>query len=239
MRVLIGCERFGKVREAFRALGHDAWSCDLVPDVDGSPHHLQCDVRTVLDRGWDLAIFHPDCTYLTCSAEWAYADPDFNRYPGVGYHQKVKPGTLTGSARRMARAEAVRFVFQLRDAPIPRKAIENPIGHLSGVWRPADQTVQPHQFGEDASKATCLWLESLPPLVPTAIIAPRMVNGRPRWGNQTDGGQNRLTPGEGRAMARAATYPGIAQAFARQWSATQPVTGRGPVQTTFDFEVRP
>jgi hypothetical protein len=209
VRVLIGCERFGKVRDAFRARGHDAWSCDLAQDANGSPYHYNCDVRLVLDRGWDLAIFHPDCTYLTCSAEWAYGDGP--------YHQKVKPGTLVGAARREARKEAVAFIESLRVAPIRCKAFENPRGHLSTAWRKPDQTVQPHQFGDDASKATCLWLENLPPLVPTKQILPRMIDGRPRWANQTDTGQNRLPPSEDRAMLRAATYPGIADAMADQW----------------------
>jgi hypothetical protein len=218
MRVLIGCEQFGHMREAFRRRGWDAWSCDLVPARDGSPHHIQGDVLGVLGDGWDLGIFHPDCTYLTCSAEWAYADPDFERYPGVGYHQKIKPGTLVGVARREAREKAVEFVFKLRDAPIHYKAIENPIGILSSRWRKADQTVQPYMFGDDASKGTCWWLEGgLPKLVPTKKVEPRMVNGRPRWGNQTDGGQNKLPPSEDRAMLRAETYPGHAEACADQW----------------------
>ena len=209
MRVLIGCERFGKIRDAFRARGHDAWSCDLAPDANGSPYHYQCDVRLVMDKGWDLAIFHPDCTYLTCSAEWAYGDGP--------YHQKVKAETLVGEARRRARANAVEFVRALHDAPIPLIAIENPRGHLSSAWRRPDQTIQPHQFGDDASKATCLWLNGLSPLTPTKPIAPRMIDGRPRWANQTDTGQNRLPPSADRSMLRAATYPGIANAMAEQW----------------------
>ena len=227
MRVLVGCERFGKVRDAFRARGHAAWSCDLADDATGSDFHFQQDVTTVLHGPfgpWDLAIFHPDCTYLTCSAEWAYKDPDFDRYPGVGYHQKLKPGTLFGAARRQARAEAVQFVKILIAAPIPRIAVENPVGHLTQHIGTADQTIQPHQFGDDASKATCLWLKNLPHLAPTKNIAPRMVNGRPRWANQTDGGQNKLPPSADRAMLRAATYPGIADAFADQWGEADAMT---------------
>lgn len=228
MRVLVGCEQFGKVREAFRARGHDAWSCDIMPAQDNSPFHFHCDLRDVLDRGWDLAIFHPDCTYLTCSAEWAYKDPDFERYPGVGYHQKVKPGKLVGASRRQARADAVEFVSLLWAAPIPRIAIENPIGHLTQHIGKADQTIQPNQFGDDASKATCLWLKNLPKLVPTKHIAPRIVNGRPRWANQTDTGQNKLPPSDDRAMLRAATYPGIAAAFAEQWGALPAIANSDP-----------
>lgn len=209
MRVLVGCERFGRVRSAFRALGHDAWSCDLVADVDGDPHHLQCDVRSVLDRGWDVGIFHPDCTYLTTSAAWAFGDGP--------YHQKVKTGTLVGAARRAARDDAVAFVMTLANAPIPMIAIENPKGYLSSLWRSPDQMIQPWQFGEDASKATCLWLKGLPLLVPTKLIAPRMVDNRPRWANQSDSGQNNAPEAKGRSMRRAATFHGIADAFAAQW----------------------
>lgn len=210
MLALIGCEQFGHIRAALRRRGWDAWSCDLKPARDGSPFHLQCDVLNVLNDGWDLAVFHPDCTYLTCSAEWAYGDGP--------YHQKVKQGTLVGAARRQAREDAVRFVFRLRDAPIRFKAIENPVGVLSSRWRKADQTVQPHMFGDDASKATCWWLEGgLPKLVPTKLVAPRIVDGRPRWGNQTDSGQNKLPPSDDRAMRRAETYPGLAEAIADQW----------------------
>jgi hypothetical protein len=211
MKVLIGCERFGVLREAFRRRGHDAWSCDLVPDAEGSPFHMQGDVLGVLYGGWDLAVFHPDCTFLTNSAAWAYGDGP--------YHQRVKPGTLVGAARRKAREEAVAFVRRLWAAPIPRIGIENPRGHLSRVLGKS-QTVQPHQFGDDASKATCLWLKNLPLLRPTYAVAPRIVDGKPRWANQTDTGQNRLPPSVDRAMLRAATYPGIADAMADQWSET-------------------
>ena len=208
MKVLIGCEHTGSVRRAFAAHGHDAWSCDLLPASDGG-QHLQCDVLTVLDRGWDLAIFHADCTYLTNSAAWAYGDGP--------YHQKIKPETLVSAARRAARERAVAFVMALLAAPIGRIAIENPIGYLSTALRKPEQIIQPHWFGDDASKATCLWLKGLPPLVPTRPIAPRMVDGRPRWANQTDSGQNRLSPSDDRWALRAATYPGIASAMAAQW----------------------
>jgi hypothetical protein len=210
MKILIGCECSGRVRNAFHALGHDAWSCDFKPcEVGGA--HLQCDVLTVLDRDWDMAIFHPDCPYLTCSAEWAYKDGP--------YHQKVKPGTLVGAARRHARADAVGFVLKLWKSPIKTVVIENPRGHLTrhlGV----PQYIQPYQFGDDASKATGIWVRGgrrlrIPPK--HLWVQPRMVNGKPRWANQTDSGQNRLSPGENRAADRARTYPGIANGFAENW----------------------
>lgn len=212
MRWLIGCESSGVIRRALRARGHDAWSCDILAAQDGSEYHLQCDVLTILDRGWDAAIFHPDCTYLTNSAAWAYSDPDYDRYPGVGYHQRVKPGTLVGAARRKAREDAAAFALALWKCKIPKVAVENPIGHLSRVLGRPAQTIQPNWFGDDASKATCLWLRRLPPLKKTKIVPPRMVNGRPRWANQTDSGQNRLSPGVDRWKDRARTYPGIADA---------------------------
>lgn len=211
MRVLVACEYSGRVREAFRKLGHDAWSCDLLPADDNSEFHYQGDVRDILADGWDLLIAHPDCTYLTCSAEWAYSDGP--------YHQKVKPETLVGSARREAREKALLFVDLLMNAPIKRKAIENPRGVISTRIRPASQYIQPHQYGHDASKITGLWLENLPPLVPTCHVQPRIVNGRPRWSNQTDSGQNKLTPGPDRWKERARTYEGWAEAMANQWGA--------------------
>lgn len=259
MRVLIACEFSGVVRRAFRALGHDAWSCDLLESEDDSPYHIQADALEVARRGlcvreittpsnewccgagkndpghpavdyhkiyesWDMMIAHPPCTYLNGAAEWLLKDADFARYPGVGYHQRTKPGTLTGLARRKARDEAVAFVEALWDAPIERVAIENPVGCLPSRFRPWSQLIHPHQFGADASKGTCLWLKNLDPLVPTLHIPPRLVeypkgSGKivKRWANQTDSGQNRLTPSEDRWAKRSETYPGIGDAMALQW----------------------
>jgi len=163
-------------------------------------------------------IAHPDCTYLTLSAEWAYKDPDYVRYPGVGYHMRLKPTTLTGDVRRDAREDAIAFFRTLLDCRIPRVCLENPVGCVGPRVRSADQTIQPHQFGHDASKATCLWLRNLPPLVATSHVSPRMVAGKPRWANQTDTGQNRLPPSDRRSADRARTYKGIARAMADQWA---------------------
>lgn len=225
MKVLIGCEQFGRLREAMRARGHDAYSCDLEPARDGSAFHIQDDVLSVLGRGWDMAILFPDCTYQTNSAAWAYKDPDFERYPGIGYHQRCKPGTLLGEARREARKASSAFVLKLWRADIERIAIENPPGNLANVIGPVSQILKPAQFGEDASKATGLWLKNLRKLRPTGWVEPRTGGlplfggdgGLPRWANQTDNGQNRLSPDPDRAMQRAATYPGIAMAMAEQW----------------------
>ncbi|MGL5015030.1 MAG: hypothetical protein ACRC6V_12180 [Bacteroidales bacterium] len=212
MKVLIACERFGVIRDEFIKRGHDAWSCDLVESAVEGPH-ITGDVTEVLDQGWDLMIAHPDCTYLTNSAAWAFGDGP--------YHQKVKEGTLVGEERREARVRALDFVRLLMGAPIPRIAVENPIGAISTAIRKPDQIIHPYQYGDDASKATCLWLTGLPALVPTRRVQGRIVNinGKEveRWANQTDSGQNRLSPSEDRAMARAKTYKGWAEAMAEQW----------------------
>jgi hypothetical protein len=200
MKVLVGCERSGVVREAFRARGHTAWSCDFEPADDGSPWHMQGDVIDVLRRGWDLAILHPPCTYLC----------------GSGLHW---------NRRRPERAalteQALEFARMCLDAPVARVAVENPVGLIGSRIRPADQWIQPYQFGDDASKLTGLWLRGLPKLVPTLHVPGRIVvvNGKPvaRWANQTDSGQNRLGPSPNRARLRSQTYPGIASALAEQW----------------------
>ena len=229
MRVLVACERFGVIRDAFIKAGHEALSCDLVDTLTPGPHYTG-DVRNILGNGWDLMIAHPDCTYLTNSAAWAFGDGP--------YHQAVKPGTLVGAERRAARVEALDFVRLLMAAPIPRVAIENPVGAISNAIRKPDQIIQPYEYGDDASKATCLWLKGLPKLTPTRYVEPRLVCSdcgmvftygrhrcpeclseryRPRWGNQTDSGQNKLSPSADRAMERARTYQGWADAMVDQW----------------------
>ena len=197
MRVLVACEYSGTVRDAFLRAGHDALSCDLLPTDAPGPHY-QGDVRDILADGWDLMIAHPPCTYL-CSS-------------GLHWNKRV-PG------RQALTDEALEFVRLLLDAPVPRIALENPIGCISTQIRRPDQTIQPWQFGHDASKATCLWLQGLPPLVPTGLIEPRMVAGKKRWANQTDSGQNRLPPSADRWKIRSETYAGIAAAMANQWGA--------------------
>ena len=212
--VLIGYSACPLTREAFQRAGCDAWTCDLLPARDGETRwHIQDDVWTVIrSRPWAMAVLHPMCTYLTVSAAWAYGDGP--------YHQKVKPGTLVGAARRAAREEAIDNFRQLLALPFP-VAIENPApSFINRAIRPPDQVIQPYQFGDDASKSTGLWLtRGLPVLRPTRYCEPRIVNGRPRWSNQTDSGQNRLSPGEDRWIERSKTYPGIAAALGAQYGA--------------------
>jgi hypothetical protein len=167
MRVLVGCEFSGVVREAFRAAGHDAWSCDLLPAEDDSPYHLQRNVLDVLDLGWDLAVFHPPCTHLAVSgARWF----------------KDKQGE---------QQEALDFVRQLLAAPVLRIALENPISIISSRIRKPNQIIHPWQFGHGEVKATCLWLKGLPPLQPTEIVDGRHARvhrespGPNRWKNRS------------------------------------------------------
>lgn len=194
MKVLIGCEFSGTVRDSFISLGHDAMSCDLLPTDKPGPH-FQGDVfEAIKMTNWDLAIFHPPCTYLTVSAnKWLKDQPE------------RKSGALVGSARREARREAIEFFMQLWSCPIPRIAIENPIGALNTEFRSPDQVLQPWMFGHGETKATCLWLRGLPKLIPT-----KTVNGRLQRMHQ-------LSPSANRWATRSVTYPGIAAAMASQW----------------------
>lgn len=229
-KILIGYSACQLTREAFEVAGVEAWTCDLLPARGDSEKHLQCDVWDALRaRPWAAAVLHPMCTYLTVSAAWALKDPDFDRYPGVGYHQRVKPGTLTGAARRAAQAEAIENFRNLLALPLP-VAIENPApSFISRAIRPPDQIIHPHQFGDDASKGTGLWLtRGMPKLRPTSNVAPRYVDGKPRWANQTDSGQNNLTPSDDRWLDRSKTYPGIAAAMGNQWGRYFTTTGAKP-----------
>jgi len=212
MLILIGCEESQAICLAFRALGHEAYSCDLKPCSGGRPEwHLQMDVFEAIKlKKWDLGIFHPECTYLTVSAnKWLKDQPP------------RKSGALVGVERRKAREDAIDFFMALYNCDIPRIAIENPIGCMSSVFRKPDQIIQPWQFGDDASKATCLWLRGLPKLeIDEANFYPPRIapNGRPRWANQCDiGGHDSLSPSKNRAELRSKTYAGIAKALAEQY----------------------
>lgn len=194
MKILVAYEMSGRVREAFRRKGHSAWSCDILPSLVPSDNHIQDRVEAVLDRdiNWDMMIAHPPCTALAVSG---------NRY-------------YAGSEERQRALEVFRWLLEL---PIYAICVENPVGVVSSSIRPPDQYIQPYDFGEDASKKTGLWLKNLPLLKPTNPVPPRIVNGKKRWSNQTDSGQNRLGPSETRAMERGITYQGIADAMAEQW----------------------
>lgn len=205
LKVLIGCEYSGAMREAFRKLGHDAWSCDLLPSEDGSPYHIQGDVfAAIRPQRWDFIMLHPPCTRLTVSGQW---------YVKKNLHAQIE------------QMDAILFTENLwacAKAHSHHVALENPVGVLStkSILGKPTQIIQPYHFGDDASKKTCLWLHGLPKLKdqPWLYVKPRMVNVLPRWANQTDSGQNKLPPSEDRWKERSRTYQGIANACAAQWS---------------------
>lgn len=182
MKVLVGCEFSGIVRDAFLQLGHDAWSCDLLPSEVLGPH-LQCDVREILANGWKLAIFHPPCTHLAVSgARW--------------FKSKMRE-----------QEEALDFVRLLLSAPIAHIALENPVSVISSKIRKPDQIIQPWQYGHGETKATCLWLKNLPRLTPSNIVEGRegrvwkMPPSADRWKERS-----RTLPGVAEAMAKQWTF---------------------------------
>lgn len=214
IRVLVACEFSGRVRDAFRAKGHDAWSCDLLPTERPGPH-IQDDVLKHLNDGWDLAIEHPPCDHLAVSgAKW--------------FAEKRADG------RQRA---AIVFFLDLWETIIPKVALENPIGIMSGKreylkkWYPdlyerakilpEPQIIQPWMFGHPEQKATCLWLKNLPKLEPTNNVKEQMMklpdNKRQRL--------HYLPPSPDRWKNRSRTFPGIAQAMADQWGSRKEKQG--------------
>lgn len=222
MRVLVLYERSNVVRDAFHAAGHEAYSCDLAHGAD-----YQRDALTMLGLvkpgEYDIIIAHPPCTYISVS----------------GMHwNKRRPERAIETNKALAHVAELVLALN-RTKPVRGWCIENPISILSTHWRKPDQIVQPYQFGDDASKKTCLWLNGLAPLVSDVPPCPpryvcqvcgvtvKRTTGRclscnsfsvqARWANQTDSGQNRLAPSDHRAADRAQTYPGIARAML-QWA---------------------
>ena len=190
MRVLIACEYSGTVRDAFLARGHEALSVDFLPTDSPGPHR-QGDVLDVLHDGWDMMVAHPPCTHLAVSGARWFKD------------------------KRAEQAQALDFVRQLMNAPIPMICVENPVSVISTAIRKPDQIIQPWMFGHEATKTTCLWLKNLPPLTPTNTVGKGKrhftKSGRslPEWYN--------LPPSADRWKIRSATFPGIAEAMAQQW----------------------
>lgn len=225
MRVLAAMETSGRIRDAFAARGHYAVTLDILPARHDGPH-IQADVMEALDwdLGWDLAIFHPVCTKLTVAAAWTLYHPEDKDLPVSERRPHPKY-----PRRREEQAEQVEWVRRLWDkatACIPRVVFKNPVGALSTQWRKPTQTIQPYDFGDDASKRTCLWLQGVELLKPTERFPPRLAwdakLGRmaERWSNQTDRGMNRLGPSADRWQVRSDTFPGVAKAMAEQWSPT-------------------
>lgn len=198
MRVLVACECSGTVRDAFKARGHDAWSCDIQPSTTPG-QHIQGDVLRVIEDNWDLIIAHPPCTYLTVANNGPMAN-------GCSLY--------TAEQAKVYRADAVAFFLRVANTKCPKVAIENPVGIMSRLYRKPDQIIQPWHFGDDASKKTCLWLKGLPKLISTNRLPG---DDKTRRANQTPSGQNKLAPSPERSKLRSITYPGIAKAMAEQW----------------------
>lgn len=190
MRVLVACEFSGVVRSAFRKLGHDAWSCDLLPALDKSPFHIQgCALKAAYSVGdWDLMVAHPPCTYIGTMSNCRINEP----------------------GRKELRKKGMEFFLDLARAPINRKAIENPRGLPEKEYRLPDQIIQPWQFGHPNSKATCLWITNLSLLIPTKIVPFQKKWDGKRWQTfvgLTSGGKNGW-------KKRSITFQGIADAMA-------------------------
>lgn len=202
IKVLIACEESQVVCKAFRSLGHEAYSCDILPCSGGELEwHIHDDVLNHLDSGWDLIVAHPPCTYLTTTANRWMLEKYASRFP----------------ERREQRADAIKFFMTIANAKCNHIAIENPVGIMSSIWRKPDQYVHPYHFGDAESKKTGFWLKGLPKLIPTEKVTPEMVNHKngerdSKWHYKT----RNLSP-EIRRIERSKTFPGIANAIATQW----------------------
>jgi len=210
MKILVACEESQAITKEFRALGHEAYSCDILPCTGGHPEwHLEGDVFGFIDQGWDLMVAHPPCTFLSVSG---------------ARHLYNKDGTANRE-RYENQFKALVFVKKLMDADIPRIAIENPVSVISTKIRKPNQIVQPWMFGDSASKTTCLWLKNLPKLVATNVVdkgdfkewidkKSGKVKRQATW--YYDALINAKSPEERRSL-RSKTFKGIAQAIASQW----------------------
>jgi hypothetical protein len=196
MRVLVACEFSGRVRAAFRKLGHDAWSCDIIPSDDDSAYHIIGDALELLDKEWDLLIAHPPCTYLSNAGA-----------------RHLFPKSVLNTERLALGMEAKEFFMALYESNIPRICIENPIPSKIYGLPAYSQFVQPFEHGHQTSKKTCLWLKGLTPLQPTNIV------------NKTETTMSHGSwfgkGGEERRKLRSVTFQGIADAMAQQWGACE------------------
>jgi len=212
MKVLIACEESQAVTKEFRALGHDAYSCDILPCSGGHLEwHLQGDVFKYINQGWDLMIAHPPCTYLSVSGARHLYNKD--KSPNIERYKN--------------QAEGLDFVRKLMDADIEKIAIENPVSVISTKIRKPDQIIQPYYFGDSAVKTTCLWLKNLPKLIPTNMVDKGTYftwidkktgkeKRQPQW--YADAFMKHGLDKEERRTLRSKTFKGIAQAMANQWS---------------------
>lgn len=234
MKILVACEESQAITKELRKLGHDAFSCDILKCSGGHPEwHFNMDVFKVienkggvlqngnivqLDQNWDMMIAHPPCTFLAVSGARWYYHPEDNDLP---FDQRRPHPRFPNRAQD--REEAIEFFIKLYEAPIDKIAIENPVGIISTRYRKPDQTVHPWMFGDEASKATCLWLKNLPLLEPTKIVGKgervTLSSGKslPKW--YSDALTKAKSPAERRTL-RSKTFEGMAKAMAEQWTVT-------------------
>lgn len=206
MEILIACEESQEVCKAFRAKGHEAYSCDLLPCSGGRPEwHMQGYLEDIIGSGadWDMIIAFPPCTYITVTG---------NRWFNVErYGEKA-------IQRQKDRRFAISFFMMIANRDCPKIVIENPVGVMSSEWRKPDQIINPYEFGDPFEKKTCLWLKGVPKLIPTNVVEPaprkEFKSGKtmPSW--YADAWK---LPKEERAKLRSKTFPGIAEAMANQW----------------------
>ena len=195
MKVLVACEYSGVVRNAFRSLGHDAWSCDILDSDDNSPNHIKDDVLNHLESGWDLIIAHPPCTHISVAgARW--------------FKEKRESGV---------QKKGIEFFMKFTTLSCPRVAIENPVGVMSSIYKKPTQYIQPYFFGDPVRKKTGLWLKGLPLLIPTNMVEPKLVVGKKGkiWDEWMY--NSVYLPKEERGHYRSKTFQGIAEAMATQW----------------------
>ncbi len=214
MRVLVGCETSAIARRAFAARGHDVWSCDIEPAEDGSNRHIRCDIRDILDDGWDLlAVMHPPCTRLCRSGRrWMSG-------PGKWTLPKQLPQGRTWQSMIDEFENGIDLFTACWRAPIDRVAIENPqMNDLAAARMPEDlpkpQMVQPHWFGHPEYKATGWYLRGLPELIETERL-PEPIKGSDEW--KAWNRVHRMTPGPERARLRSRSFTGMMNAAANQW----------------------
>ena len=203
MKLLVGCEFSQVITKAFRDKGHEAYSCDLWPGDINPEWHMQQDVLTIIDQDWDMAIFHPPCTFLSVTG---------NRWMQPKYAKKYPD-------RQRNREDAIEFFMKLANADIEKICIESSQGIMSTKWKKPTQIIQPYEFGHPVAKRTCLWLKNLPPLIHTIIVEPEYVTYKSgkrlsKW--YADIGAKKPPPQE-RMKLRSKTFEGIAQAMATQW----------------------
>jgi site-specific DNA-cytosine methylase len=220
-KILIACEESQATTIAFRKLGHEAFSCDLLPCSGGHPEwHYQCDIFEVINKGWDLMIAHPPCTFLTGSGVMWLSHPEDTHLP----FEERRPNPHYPN-RRQDMLDSVEFIKALYNCSIQHVVIENPVGLLSSKWKKPNQIIQPYMFGDEATKTTCLWLKNLPPLLPTKIVGKgeryEWVDGKsgklksqPLWYYKA---LSQAKTKQERQTLRSKTFQGMAEAFASQW----------------------